>query len=116
GRAVRGRRSRPAQCCVAQELEGVYGPEFRDGQGVLDVRLAEGHVLHGLGILARHRFNLEPSQRETTFGIFPNQLRTVAFRFEGEELDGYDIRVGALRLASRFGRIRTEHKPCYYET
>src|SRR5690606_20394562 len=116
GFAVAARRSRPAQFFGAQELEGVYDPEFRDVQGVLDVRLAEGHVLHGLGILARHRFNLEPSQRETTFGIFPNQLRTVAFRFEGEEFDGYDIRFGGLRLASRFGRLLTEHNASYFET
>lgn len=116
GFAVAARRSRPAQFFAAQELQGIYDPEFRDVQGVLDVRLADGHVLHGLGILARHRFNLEPSQRETTFGIFPNQLRTVAFRFEGEEFDGYDIRFGGLRLADRFGVLLAEHSVSYFET
>ncbi|MDX1421196.1 MAG: TonB-dependent receptor [Rubricoccaceae bacterium] len=116
GVAVAARRSRPASFFAAQELEGIYDPEFRDVQGVLDVRLAEGHSLHGLGILARHRFNLEPSQRETTFGVFPNLLRTVAFRFEGEEFDGYDIRFGGLRLVDRFGRLLAEHSASYYET
>jgi hypothetical protein len=116
GLAVAVRQARPARFFAAQELEGLYDPEFRDAQGVLDVTLAEGHSLHGLGILARHRFNLEPSQRETTFGIFPNQLRTVAFRFEGEEFDGYDIRFGGLRLADRFGLLLAEHTLSYYET
>src|SRR5690606_20792136 len=38
GFAVGARRSRPASFFAAQELEGVYDPEFRDVQGVLDVR------------------------------------------------------------------------------
>ncbi|MDX1439036.1 MAG: TonB-dependent receptor, partial [Rubricoccaceae bacterium] len=85
GVAVAGRTARPRRFFATQELKGTYDPEFHDVQGIVDYQFADGHDLHLLGMWARHRFRLEPSQRRTTFGIFPDQLRTVAFQFSGVE-------------------------------
>ncbi|NNF57177.1 MAG: TonB-dependent receptor [Rhodothermaceae bacterium] len=117
GLAIAARSARPRRFFATQELEGVYDPDFRDVQGLIDVQLADGHDLHVLGMVARHRFRLEPSQRETTFGIFPNQLRTVAFQFDGLEEDGYDVYFGGARLTNRLSQaLRVEHSLSYFET
>jgi hypothetical protein len=111
GLAVAARRARPQKLFAGQELEGGYDPDFRDVQGVLDIGLGERHTLRALGLYARHRFRLAPQQRETTFGIYPNLVRTVAIDFEGVEEDGYDIGFGGLLLTSRIGeRLLAEHR------
>ncbi|MCH7640499.1 MAG: TonB-dependent receptor, partial [Bacteroidetes bacterium] len=75
------------------------------------------HVRRGIGMLARHRFRLEPSQRRTTFGVFPNQIRTVAFQFSGVEEDGYDIGFVGVRLSNRLSTsLRVEHDLSYFDT
>ncbi|MEM1115702.1 MAG: TonB-dependent receptor [Bacteroidota bacterium] len=103
GVAVGARSARPQRFFAGQELDGAYDPDFRDVQGVVDLRLGERHTLRGLGLYARHRFRLAPQQRETTFGIYPNLVSTVAIDFEGLEEDGYDIAFGGLLLTSRLG-------------
>ncbi len=111
GLAVAARTARPQRFFAGQELEGAYDPNFADVQGVADVALSERHGLRLLGLYARHRFRLAPQQRETTFGIYPNLVRTVAVDFEGLEQDGYDIGFGGLLLTSRLGgRVTAEHR------
>ena len=117
GIAAAARTARPRRFFATQELKGTYDPDFRDVQGLINYRIADGHELRGIGMLARHRFRLEPSQRRTTFGVFPNQIRTVAFQFSGVEEDGYDIRFGGLRLSNRLSpALRVEHDISYFDT
>ncbi len=117
GLAAAARTARPRRFFATQELEGTYDPDFRDVQAIVDYRVAEGHELRGIGMLARHRFRLEPSQRRTTFGVFPDQIRTVAFQFSGEEVDGYDIGFGGLRLTNQLSsKLRVQHDVSYFDT
>ncbi|MEM0964071.1 MAG: TonB-dependent receptor, partial [Bacteroidota bacterium] len=116
GIAVAARSARPQRFFAGQELEGSYDPDFRDIQGVLDWRVAPRHTLRGVGLYARHRFRLAPRQQETTFGVYPNLIRTVARDFSGVEEDGYDIGFGGLLLTSQFGeRTTAEHRVSYFE-
>ena len=111
GLAVAARSARPQRFFAGQELEGAYDPNFADVQGVVDLALSERQRLRVLGLYARHRFRLAPQQRETTFGIYPNLVRTVAVDFEGLEEDGYDIGFGGLLLTSQLGATLTaEHR------
>ena len=111
GLAVAARSARPQRFFAGQELEGTYDPNFADVQGVADVALSDRQQLRVLGLYARHRFRLAPQQRETTFGIYPNLVRTVAVDFEGLEEDGYDIGFGGLLLTSRLSDTFTaEHR------
>ena len=111
GLAVAARSARPQRFFAGQELDGAYDPDFRDIQGVVDVQLAPAHTLRALGLYARHRFRLAPRQQETTFGIYPNLVQTVARDFEGIEEDGYDIAFGGLLLTSQLGpNASAEHR------
>ena len=116
GLALAARSARPQRFFAGQELEGTYDPDFRDGQGVLDARLSARHSLRIDGLYARHRFRLAPQQRETTFGIFPNLVRTVAIDYSGEEVDGYNIAFAGALLRSTFGRLVAEHRLSVFDT
>jgi len=116
GLAVATRRATAGRLFASQELKGVYEPEFRDVQGLMDFRISDGHSLRLVGLLARHRFEFEPQQRRTTFGIFPDQIRTVAFQFVGQETDGYDVRFLGARLSNRLGPVLAEHEGSYFDT
>ena len=117
GVAVAARSARPQRFFAGQELEGAYDPDFRDVQGVAQARLTDAHTLRVLGLYARHRFRLAPQQRETTFGIFPNLVRTVAIDLEGVEEDGYDIGFGGALLTSRFSEtVAAEHRLSVFTT
>ncbi len=116
GLAVAARSARPQRFFAGQELEGTYDPDFRDVQGVLDARLSSRHSLRIDGLVARHRFRLAPQQRETTFGIFPNLVRTVAIDYDGEELDGYTIGFAGALLKSALGRVAAEHRASVFTT
>lgn len=117
GLAVAARSARPQRFFGSQELKGGYDPDFRDVQGLLDVPLSGRHSLRVLGLYARHRFRLSPRSRETTFGIYPNDVQTVAIDFTGAETDGYDVVFGGARLASEFGtRTRAEHRLSVFST
>ena len=121
GVAVAARNARPQSFFGTQELKGDYDPDFRDVQGVADWDLGAGHRLRAVGLAARHRFRFAPRQRRTTFGIFPNFVRTVAYEYDGEESDGYDVRFGGLRLETPLGRrlggtLRAEHTLAAFDT
>lgn len=117
GLAVAARGARPQSFFASQELEGAYDPLFFDGQGILTANLSDNHSLRVLGLYARHRFRLAPQQRETTFGIFPNDVTTVAIDYEGLEEDGYDIALGGALLTSRLGPTAVaEHRLSVFDT
>ncbi len=116
GLAVAARSARPQRFFAGQELEGSYDPNFRDLQGVVDWRLSPSQTVRAIGLYARHRFRLAPQQQETTFGIYPNLIRTVARDFEGLEEDGYDIAFGGVLLNSQFGDVvSAEHRLSLYD-
>ena len=116
GLAVAARSARPQRFFAGQELEGTYDPNFSDVQGVADLGLSGAHRLRAIGLYARHRFRLAPQQQETTFGIYPNLIRTVARDFEGIEEDGYDIAFGGLLLASALGEAASmEHRVSVFD-
>lgn len=111
GLAIAARSARPQRFFAGQELDGAYDPDFRDVQGVFDWEVSPSNTLRAIGLYARHRFRLAPRQRETTFGIYPNLVQTVAADFEGVEEDGYDIGFGGLLLTTRLGqRASMEHR------
>ncbi len=117
GVAVAARTARASSFFGSKELKGVYEPDFRDAQGVVDLDLADGHAVRAIGLLARHRFRLEPSQRRTTFGVFPDNIQTVAEDYTGERTSGYDVRFAALRLSDRLAPwLRVEHEASFFET
>ena len=117
GIAVASRISRPQSFLGGQELKGDYDPDFRDVQGVADLDLGGGHRLRGVGLAARHRYRFQPQSRVTTFGIFPDLVRTAGFDYEGSENDGYDVLFGGLRLETPVSRaFRMEHSLSAYDT
>ncbi len=116
GLAIAARSARPQRFFASQELEGSYDPNFRDLQGVLDAHIG-GSSLRAVGLYARHRFRLAPQQQETTFGIYPNLIRTVARDFSGLEEDGYDIAFGGLLLRTPLGtNASMEHRVSTFTT
>ncbi len=117
GLAVAARSARPQRFFGSQELKGGYDPDFRDVQGLFDWTLSPNHSLRVLGLYARHRFRLSPRSRETTFGIYPNDVQTVAIDFSGAETDGYDVGLAGVRLASQFSpTVRAEHRLSVFST
>lgn len=117
GLAVAARSARPQRFFGSQELKGGYDPDFRDVQGLVDWAPSDRHSVRVLGLYARHRFRLSPRSRETTFGIYPNDVQTVAIDFSGAETDGYDVGFGGLRVASQFSdRLRAEHRVSVFTT
>ena len=117
GVAVASRISRPQSFLGGQELKGDYDPDFRDVQGLADLDLGGGHRLRAIGLAARHRFRFKPQSRVTTFGIFPDLVRTASFQFRGSENDGYDVLFGGLRLETPLAQsLRLEHSLSAYDT
>ncbi|MEM6326782.1 MAG: TonB-dependent receptor, partial [Bacteroidota bacterium] len=117
GVAVASRISRPRSLFGSQELKGDYDPDFRDVQGLAHLRLGGGASLRAIGLAARHRFRFQPQSRVTTFGIFPDFIRTAASEYEGSEDDGYDVFFGGLRLETPVSDdLRLEHTLAAYDT
>ena len=116
GVAVATRISRPQSFLGSQELKGDYDPDFRDVQGLAHLDLGRGASLRAVGLAARHRFRFQPQSRVTTFGIFPDLVRTAAFDYEGLEDDGYDVLFGGLRLATPLAGLSVEHELSAYDT
>ncbi|MFN3597919.1 MAG: TonB-dependent receptor [Rubricoccaceae bacterium] len=117
GLAVAVRSARPRRFFAGQELTGAYDPDFRDAQGVFDARLGARHGLRAVGLYARQRYRFAPTQRTTTFGIFPNIVRTIASEYAGTETTGYDIVFGGVRLTSVLApALRAEHAVSTFRT
>jgi hypothetical protein len=83
----------------SQELKGRYDPRF------LDLQLWSGlergpWTMQVLGLWARNRFELVPSQRRTYYGTY-RDLRSLWLSYEGKESDGYRTALLGLRLRYR---------------
>ena len=101
------RKARARYLFASQELKGNYQPDYTDFQGALTYRIADGHELEVIGIVADHSFRLDPSNRRTFFGTVsqdprvPSNLQSLWLDFSGEEVDGYATRFGGVRLSNR---------------
>ncbi len=117
------RRAQAQRLFGTQELKGRYDPAYTDVQGMLSYRLAPGHEVEALGVYVEHRFNLEPVNRRTYFGLIGGQeeastiFESLFTRFSGEQSDGYTTTFGGLRLKSRLtDHLRAEHDISLFDT
>ena len=87
------------------ETKGEYKPKFTDVQGYFDFDISKRGQQDKteLGVLfsyAQNRYLVEPTNRETTFGTFNNQLRLYV-AFDGRERLDYNTLQGGIRLSHR---------------
>ncbi len=110
------RKARPRQLFETQELKGTYDPSFSDAQLFITYQLTPRTEIQGLGILARQRFRLIPTQQKTYFGTYQD-LRSVWINFSGQEEDGYDTYVWGTRIRHRFSpSLSSEHDIAIFST
>jgi len=81
----------------ALETQGSYMPVFLDFQSLLTFKLSNKLELSVLGYLSSNNYTLIPESRETNFGTYFEPLRLTMY-FEGQEVDKYDSRMGAITL------------------
>jgi len=120
------RRAQQKRFFQSQELKGNYQPDYSDFQGMLAYKLAPGHEVEVLAMLAQHDFRLDPSSRKTFFGTVsqneaqaPSNLQSLWIRFSpgSNERDGYQTQFGGIRLSDRLtDRIRMEHDFSLFRT
>lgn len=77
------------------DTRGEYRPSFIDIQTYLTYNLSTDWEIAFLGNYSRNRYSVIPEDRETTFGTFNEILRLRVF-FEGQELDQYESKFGAV--------------------
>ena len=87
------------------ETKGEYKPKFTDVQGYFDFDISKKGQQDKteIGVLfsyAQNRYLVEPTNRETTFGTFNNQLRLYV-AFDGRERLDYNTIQGGIRLSHR---------------
>lgn len=87
------------------ETKGEYKPRFTDIQGYLNYDISkkgeEGKTEVGLLFsYAQNQYLVEPTNRETTFGTFDQQLRLYV-AFDGREKLTYNTWQGGLKLSHR---------------
>lgn len=87
------------------ETKGDYTPSFFDWQGVVNNRFSDRFSIGVLGNVAINRFDFQPKERETRFGVFNNTLQLKIY-YEGQEKDQYLSSMAAImaryRLTSNF--------------
>ncbi len=109
------RRAQARSFFGSQELKGEYAPAFTDLQGLVSYSFKPDQEVSLLGMWARHRFRLEPSQKRSYYGTF-NDLRSVWINYSGEEQDGYDIGFAGLHFQNRLtSRLRAEHRVSFFD-
>jgi hypothetical protein len=118
---VRG--AQPGRFFGTQDLKGDYDPRFLDVQGMFTYRLSDHTSLEALGIWADHRFELEPTQRQTFFGIIslnpevPSNFKSLWTSLNGARQDGYTTAFGGLRFNTELSdRFRMEHDVAAFDT
>jgi TonB dependent receptor-like, beta-barrel/CarboxypepD_reg-like domain/TonB-dependent Receptor Plug Domain len=125
GWLVGGRKARPRRFFATQELKGDYDPDFTDLQVNLRWLPRPGVVVEGLGILAEHRFTLNPNARRTFFGtisqnsaISKSNLQSMFIQYDdgNGEVDGYVTNFGGLRVTLPIGSVRAEHDISIFDT
>lgn len=125
GIAAGVRRAQAGRLFGTQALKGRYRPAFTDGQLALNYRLAPGHEVEAVGLVAAHRFNLDPTTRNVYSGIVssdpnrPSNFQSVYTQFDANsfERDGFNTVFGGVRLKNRVSsRVRVEHDVSLFET
>jgi len=96
----------------ALEVSGNYQPKFGDLQAYLTYSLNKNNPdktrLSFLGSLAKNKYLLIPTNRETTFGTYNNFLH-LSVAYAGREQMEYDTYQGGLNLQHQFSdQISTE--------
>ena len=117
------RRAQARRLFGTQELKGRYDPAYTDVQGVLSYKLTDAAELEATGVYVEHRFNLDPVNRRTFFGVIslnpdqPSDFQSVFTEFSGQQTDGYNTAFGGLRLKTRLSRnLRAEHDVSVFDT
>ena len=87
----------------AMETKGSYKPVFVDLQSLLTYTLSDKLELAVLGYISSNKYTLIPESRETKFGTYFTPLRLTMY-FEGQEVDRYDSRMGAITLTQKPGK------------
>ena len=109
------RKARPGHLLETQQTEGIYEPDFTDGQGVLVFQMTPTQEIEALGLWTRNRFGLTPTGRQTYY--FLGSVLSADYVYRGEESSGYDIRFGGLRLRSTLSaRLKAEHAISIFDT
>ncbi len=117
------RHAQPGRFFGTQELQGDYKPAFTDAQAVVDAPISRTLRVEAVGLVTAHRFNLEPSTLQTTFGYVsgrpdrPDNLQRLYTEYDGQERDGFNTRFGGLRLSARpSARFTADHDVAIYDT
>ncbi len=117
------RRAQAQRLFGTQELKGRYDPAYTDVQGVLSYRFSDRVEVEATGVVVEHRFNLDPVNRRTYFGVIsldpsrPSDFQSVYTEFSGSQTDGYNTRFGGVRLKTRLtDRFRAEHDVSVFNT
>ncbi len=84
----------------ALETKGSYKPVFVDFQSFLTYNLNDKLELSVMGYVSSNNYTLIPESRETKFGTFFTPLRLNIY-FDGQEVDKYDSRMGAITLTQK---------------
>lgn len=84
----------------ALETKGSYRPVFLDIQSLLTYNLTDKLELAVMAYVSSNKYTLIPESRETKFGTFFTPLRLTIY-FEGQEIDTYDSRMGAITLTQK---------------
>lgn len=117
------RKARARRFFATQERKGDYDPDYFDFQGMLSYRLAPGHEVEALGMVAEHQFNLDPTNSRTYFGTIsldpdtPSNLKSLWINYSGQQRDGYATQFAGLRLKNRLtDRLRVAHDVAFFAT
>ncbi len=87
----------------ALETKGSYKPVFLDIQSLLTFEINKKLELSVLGYISSNNYTFVPETRETNFGTYFTPLRLTMY-FEGQEVDKYDSRMGAVTLTHKPGK------------
>ena len=84
----------------ALETKGSYLPVCVDFQSLLTYNLTDKLEMSVLGYVSSNNYTMIPESRETRFGTYFTPLRLTMY-FEGQEIDKYDSRMGAITLTHK---------------
>jgi hypothetical protein len=84
----------------AMETKGSYLPVCVDFQSLLTYNINNKLELSVLGYISSNNYTMIPESRETKFGTYFTPLRLTVY-FEGQEVDKYDSRMGAITLTQK---------------
>ena len=79
----------------AMETKGEYKPSFYDVQTFLTYDVTEKLEINFLGNLSQNKYQMIPQTRQTEFGHVNEALRLTVY-FDGQEIDQFNTKMGAL--------------------